>query len=258
METVELTCEKRALQTKGEVREIRRSGGIPGVLYGPRTATFAVAVPGAELAARVASAARQRLLRLKSSSPELDRKHVILKEIQRAPISGAILHADFYEVDLSQRIRVEVALRFTGRAAGVIGGGILQPLERQIEVECFPLEIPEFIEVDVTALGIHDTVHVSGVKLPDNVKPMFDTDYPVATVLPPTVEEAPAAALAEGVAAEGAAAEEAAPGAAAPAAEGGPKEGAPAAARSGAPAGAARASAPTAARGGKKSEPAKP
>ena len=67
----------------------------------------------------VATAARQRLIRIKTSSSELDGRHVILKEIQRAPVSGNILHADFYEVDLSKPLRVAVALKFIGRAIGV-------------------------------------------------------------------------------------------------------------------------------------------
>ena len=118
-------------------------------------------------------------------------------------------------------------LRFTGKARGVAEGGILQPLAREIEVECLPLEIPEVVEVDVSALGIHDVIHVSALNFAGNIKPIFDTDYPVVTVLPPTVEAAPAAAAAEAAApAEGAAAP--AEGAVAPAAvaEGSAKEGA--------------------------------
>jgi large subunit ribosomal protein L25 len=109
----------------------------------------------------------------------------------------------------------------------VAEGGILAPLIREVEVECLPLEIPEFFDVDVSALGIHDVIHVSAMKFAGNVKPIFDTDYPVVSILPPTVEAAPTpVAAAEVAGAEGAAPAEGA--AAAPAAEGG-KEGATAA-----------------------------
>ena len=153
---------------------------------------------------------------------------MIFKDLQRAPVSGEILHADLYEVDLNRAIRVQVALKFTGKAAGVAEGGILQPLVRTVEVECLPLEIPESIEVDVSALGIHDVIHVSTIKFPDNAKPHYDQDYAVVSVLPPTVAEVavPVAAAAEGAAVEGAVAEGAA---AAPGAEGAAKEGAAAA-----------------------------
>src|SRR6266849_5175809 len=223
METVDLICEKRETRPKGLVHRIRHEGRVPGIIYGNQHAATAVAVPAADLRSRVATAARQRLIR---------------KEIQRAPVSGNILHADFYEVDLSKPLRVAVALKFTGRAIGVADGGILQPLERQVEVECLPLEIPESVEVDVTQLGIHDVIHVSALTFAGNIKPIFDTDYPVVTVLPPTVAEAPVAAAAavegavpaEGAPAEGAPAEGAQPAAgAAPAAQGAAKEGAAAA-----------------------------
>jgi large subunit ribosomal protein L25 len=139
-------------------------------------------------------------------------------------VSGEILHADLYEVDLNRPIRVEVPLKFVGKAKGVANGGILAPLERTATVECLPLEIPDSIEVDVTDVDIHNVIHVSAVKFPPNVKPIFDTDYPVVTVLPPTVAEVAVVAAPEAV--EGAAVEGApAEGAAAAPAEGAAKEG---------------------------------
>lgn len=194
METVDLNCETREVRPKGLVNRLRRTGRVPGILYGNLSAAAPVAVAALELNARVSAAARQRLIRLKSPSAELDGKYVILKQLQRTPVKGDILHVDFLEVDLNKALRVQVRLRFTGRPAGAVDGGILQPLEREVLVECLPLEIPESVEVDVTPLGIHDVLHVSALKFSGNVRPIFDTDYPVVTVLPPTVAEAPAAA----------------------------------------------------------------
>ena len=238
METGEMNCEARPVRPKGVKHALRHQDRVPAVLYGPTSKPSALSIAASELKARIAAAAHVRIVRLKSPSAELDGRHVIFKDVQRAPVSGEILHADLYEVDLNRAIRVQVALKFTGKAAGVAEGGILQPLVRSVEVECLPLEIPESIEVDVTALGIHDVIHVSTIKFSDNVKPIFDQDYAVVSVLPPTVAEvaAPAAAAVEGAVVEGAAAE----GAPAAAAEGAAKEGA--------------AAAPAA--GGKKGEPA--
>jgi large subunit ribosomal protein L25 len=222
METVDLTCEKREVRPKGLVNRLRREGRVPGILYGNLSSATPVAVAAPELNARVSAAARQRLIRLKSQSAELDGKHVILKQVQRTPVKGNILHVDFLEVDLSKALRVNVPLKFIGRPAGAIDGGILQPLEREVLVECLPLEIPESVDVDVTPLGIHDVLHVSTLQFTGNVRPIFDADYPVVTVLPPTVAEAPVAAAE--AAPEGAAPAEGAPGAAPaqpPAAEGG-------------------------------------
>jgi large subunit ribosomal protein L25 len=106
---------------------------------------------------------------------------------------------------------VRVPLHFTGKAAGVALGGILQPVQRDVEVECLPGDIPEFLNVDVSALEIHDAVHVSQLHAPEGVKVCYDTDATLVTVLPPTVEEVKveeAAAVVEGVPAEGAAAPE--------------------------------------------------
>ena len=217
METAELACEKRPDRPKNLARALRRQGRVPAIMYGPKSTPMAITVDGAELKSKVSSAAQARIIRLKSATAELDGKHVIFKDLQRAPVSGDILHADFYEVDLNKPLRLEVALKFVGKAKGVANGGILQPLERSVLIECLPLEIPESLEVDVTEVDVHDVVHVSSIKFAGNVKPIFDTDYPIVTVLPPTVAEAPvAAAAAEAV--EGAAPAEGA--AAAPAAEG--------------------------------------
>jgi large subunit ribosomal protein L25 len=181
---------------------LRREGRIPGIIYGNHGAATTIAVTGSELRTRVQSAARQRLIRLTSAAAEINGKHVIVKDVQRTPVGGEILHIDLYEVDLHKPLRVSVALKFVGRAAGLVDGGILQPLEREIEVECLPLEIPEAIDVDVTPLKVHDVMHVSTLTFVGNVKPIFDTDFPVVTVLPPTVAEAPvAAATVEGEAA---------------------------------------------------------
>jgi large subunit ribosomal protein L25 len=230
METGELLCEVRPTRPKGVRHQLRREGAVPGVLYGPGTAPMAVAVNALDIKNRIAHAATMRIMKLKSSASELDGKHVMVKDVQRAPVSREILHADLYLVDLSRAIRVNVALRFIGKAAGVADGGILAPLVREVEVECLPLEIPEFFEVDVGALGIHDVIHVSEMKFTGNVKPIFDTDYAIVSVLPPTIEAAPTpAAAAEAAAgAEGAAPAEGAA-AAAPAAEGGKEAAAPAA-----------------------------
>ena len=228
METGELACEKRATRPKNKNNALRRRGRVPAILYGPKTAPLALAIDRLELKARISAAAHTRIIKLKSSTAELDGKHVIFKDVQRAPVSGEILHADLYEVDLNRAIRVEVPFKFTGKAKGVANGGILAPLERTATVECLPLEIPDQIEVDVTEIDIHNVIHVSAVKFPENVKAIFDTDYPVVTVLPPTVAEVAVAAVAEpveGAAVEGAPAEgAAAPAEGAAAKEGGDKE----------------------------------
>jgi large subunit ribosomal protein L25 len=121
----------------------------------------------------------------------------LAKELQRDPVTRLLLHADFYEVDANAKLRIRVALHFIGKSQGVENGGILQPVCREVEVMCLPNDIPPFIEVDVTELGIHDAIHISDLKAPAGVEIPYDSDIAIVTVLPPVVEEV-AAAPAEG------------------------------------------------------------
>ena len=223
MDAVEITIERRDGTGKGSNRRLRRSGVVPAVFYGPKRSTVHINVNAAEFEKKLLHLEGSHLIRLLhgNGDAELHDKMALLREKQVHPVSGLVLHADFYEVDLTERLVVSVPLHFIGKAAGVVVGGILQPILREIEVECLPTEIPEFIEVDVSPLGIHEAVHVSAITLPAGVTPVGDPSRTVVTVVPPTIEEAkPAEAAVEGAPAEGAPAEGAA--AAAPAAEAAP------------------------------------
>ena len=218
MEIVALNVDKRSETGKGPARRVRAKGRIPGVFYGPNQKdALLVEMESKEFAKKLGRLEGAHLIQFESEVPELKSRMVLLREVQSHPVSGSVLHADFYEVDLKKKLEVTVALHFTGKPAGVEQGGILQPVVREITVECLPTEIPNFIEVDVSALEIHDSVHVEDLKMPPGVEAVFDSNFTIVTVTPPTVEEVKTEVAAEGVAAEGAPA--AAPGAA-PAAEG--------------------------------------
>jgi large subunit ribosomal protein L25 len=183
----------RDKQRKRDARRLLRSGKIPGVLYGPKTEAVALALDQREFTSRVAGLEGSHLVRLKSAAPSLAEKVALVKEMQYHPISGGVIHADLYEVDLTAKITVRVPLHFIGKAAGVVRGGILQPIVREIEVECLPLDIPEFFNVDVSALDIGDSVHIEELTMPAGVTAVSEADQALVAVVPPTVEEAPAA-----------------------------------------------------------------
>lgn len=204
METIDLSVELRDKSTKGAVRSLRRGGRVPAVLYGVKRTPTLVAIDGKEFETKVGSIEGTHLIRLSSSTGDLGGRLVLVKEIQRHPVQRSLLHADLYEVDVNSKLKLRVPLHFVGRAAGVELGGILQPIKREIEVECLPTEIPDYLEVDVTALGIHDALHISDLKAPAGVELVIDTDEAVVTVLPPVVEEVKVAAEGAG-AVEGAA-----------------------------------------------------
>jgi large subunit ribosomal protein L25 len=199
MEEITLNIEARADQGKGAARRLRRTGKVPGVFYGPKSAATPITVDRKDFAAHVANLEGSHLIRFASPVADLQKRVALVREVQHHPVTGSIMHVDFYEVDLTKRLTVTVPLHFIGKARGVADGGILQPILREMEVECLPTDIPQYIEVDVTALAIHDAV-----QMPANVTAVFETNEAVVSVLPPTVEEVKVVATEEGAPVEGA------------------------------------------------------
>ena len=213
METVEIQIEPRETGTKGKAKRLRRQGKLPGVFYGPKAQTVPLEVDKKDFLTRVADLEGSHLIRIKSGSPLLADKVALVKEMQFHPVTGEVVHADFYEVDLSAKIRVKVPLHFVGKAAGVVRGGILQPIVREVEVECLPMDIPEFFDVEVSELDIGDSLHLTGLTMPEGVVAASESDLTLVTVVPPSIEEAPTpteepVAVVEGAEAPAAATEE--------------------------------------------------
>lgn len=196
METLEIRVDTRERKNKREAKRLLRNGKIPAILYGPKTAAVALALDKREFSSRVADLEGSHLVRLKSESAALADKVALVKEMQFHPISGEVIHTDLYEVDLTAKITVNVPLHFVGKAEGVVRGGILQPIVREVEVECLPMDIPAFFDVDVSRLDIGDSVHIEELTIPEGVTVVSEANLALVAVVPPTVEEAPAAAAA--------------------------------------------------------------
>jgi large subunit ribosomal protein L25 len=131
-------------------------------------------------------------------------KPAVIKELQRHPVTGKFLHVDFYEIDMDRKLRVMVPVVPKGKAKGEELGGMLQIIEREIEVLCMPHEIPESLEVDVTELGIGSTLHVRDISLPGGVELPPGENYTVVTLVSQKAEAVPGAFPAEAVEAEAA------------------------------------------------------
>jgi large subunit ribosomal protein L25 len=203
LETVEIRVEPRESGKTQKAKRLRREGKLPGVFYGPKTNPVPLELNKSEFLSRVVDLEGSHLIRIKSESALLANKVALVKEMQFHPITGDVIHADFYEVDLAAKISVKVPLHFVGKAAGVVRGGILQPVVREVEVECLPMDIPEYFEVDVSPLDIGYSLHVSDLKIPEGVVSTHETNLTLVTVVPPTVEEVPAAEAAPVAAVEG-------------------------------------------------------
>lgn len=198
METVEISAYIRPGRGKGSNRRLRRQGRVPGTFYGPTQSAISIEVDTKELVTRVANLEGSHLIRLQSDVQELSGRVVLLRELQCHPVSGAVLHADLYEVDLKKKLTIKVPIHFIGKAIGVAQqGGILQPLQREVAVECLPTDIPEYLELDVSNLSIHDTIHVAELQAPPRVTIQFENNDAIVTVMPPTVEQVKAEAEGE-------------------------------------------------------------
>ncbi len=206
METVEVSVEARPAGNKRDAGRLRRTGKLPGVVYGRGTDGVAMQVDDRELRSRVGALEGSHVLRFKSDAGNLDGRLVLIKDVQYHPVTHAIAHIDFYEVDVSRKITVMVGLHYVGRPEGVVHGGVLQPIARELEVECLPMDIPAQLEVDVSSLQIGHGLKAGDITLPPNVT-NNTPDLALVSVLAPTViareeGEAEAEAAAEEAAAE--------------------------------------------------------
>src|SRR5512147_2709709 len=198
-------AESRRETGKNVNRRLRQRGLIPGVLYGTGKAAVPVAVSPREIGAILKSASGENTLF------DLDlggtRRRVILKEFQREPLRGQLLHADFYEVALDKALEVKVPIELEGVPVGVkLQGGIVDFVTRELEVECLPADIPDKITVDISHLELGKHLRVSDLKLGDKVKVLVEPDVVVAHVVLPRAEVAAEAAPAEAAPTEEAAA----------------------------------------------------
>ncbi len=189
MELIEINAKTRTTTGNGPARVLRREGRIPAILYGPTTEPVKLSVEISELKqAFKKTAAAQALINLVVQGDENYTKSVMVKELQTHPTSEAILHADFYEIDMSRKISVSVPILPVGKSKGVEEGGLLQSIRRELEIVCLPDKIPEVIEVDVTELAIGDSLHVKSIPLPEGVEVQTETDFTVLTVVSAKVE----------------------------------------------------------------------
>ena len=180
-------AESRSETGKNVNRRLRSRGLIPGVVYGMGKDAVAVAVSPRELGAILKSASGENTLF------DLDlggtRRKVILKEFQREPLRGQLLHADFYEVALDKLLEVKVHVELTGVPVGVkLQGGLVDFVTRELELECLPADIPEKILVDIAHLELGKHFRVSDLKLGDKVKVLTEADIVIAHVVLPRAE----------------------------------------------------------------------
>jgi large subunit ribosomal protein L25 len=186
--STKLALERRDPDGSRAARRLRREGRVPGILYGGEDEPLSFAVDAREL--RLALAGSGAVLDVSidgdPSSP------AVLKDAQRDPVRGDMVHLDLLRVRLDTAIHATVPLELRGaeEAPGVKEGGVLEHVTREIAIEALPTEIPEFIEHDVSAMDINDTVTLDAVAIPEGVTLLAEEphDIVVATLTPPRLQ----------------------------------------------------------------------
>ncbi|HEX6465204.1 MAG TPA: 50S ribosomal protein L25 [Vicinamibacterales bacterium] len=203
-----LTAEPREGRGKNEARRLRAAGKIPAVVYGAeKNKALEIAVdPRTLLRILHSDSGVNTLIGLEGAGLAAGRK-VLVKEYQLDPIDHKLLHADFYAVAMDKTIVVTVPVVIKGEPKGVKQqGGVVDFVNREIEVECLPGDIPEHIDVDISELMLHQGIRVRDLPRNDKVKPISDAEMMIVHVVTVKVEEAPAPAEAAAAAGTAAAA----------------------------------------------------
>jgi large subunit ribosomal protein L25 len=192
MKTQELNSEYRSESGKGASRKLRSMGRIPAVLYGLNEDTIPLTVSELEFRRVLSSNWETAILDLTVTGKVSKECNAIIKDIQQHPSTGRVLHVDFQYIRKGQKIRLEVPVVLTGVPVGVKEmGGILEHGSRALDIRCMPRHIPEKIEIDVSALGIQEGIHLKDIAdgYPD-LEFLSDPELTIANVVPPKVEVA--------------------------------------------------------------------
>jgi large subunit ribosomal protein L25 len=198
MEEAILKGQVRMQVGKGSAKTLRRQRLIPAVVYGGASGPVAVTIDPLDMMKLLGTGAGENVLITLTLDGDGERSRtVILKELQRDPVRGGPLHADFLEVSMERKIKVQIPVRLVGEAVGVkLKGGILEQHLREVSVECLPGAIPSHIQVDVGQLDLGHAIHVRELTVGEGIRVLEDPARPVVGVLVQraAVEEAAAPA----------------------------------------------------------------
>jgi large subunit ribosomal protein L25 len=205
MANIELKVERRQESGKNVARRARASGKVPAVVYGAKKETVPIYIEARQLTTAFRQGAGDNAIYLLKMAGTEQSRHAMIREIDRDPVSRDILHVDFLRVLMDVKVRVAVAVELTGTPKGVKQeGGILDFVSREIEIECLPNDIPASLPVDVSEVGMGESLRVGQIPAREGIRILDEADKVIAHVAHPAKEEevAPAAAEAAPAAAE--------------------------------------------------------
>jgi large subunit ribosomal protein L25 len=191
-ERVKLQVREREGRGSADARRLRKAGFIPGVLYGKGKGSYAISVPERDLRRVLTGQGGLHAILDVVLEGQKTTHASILKDYQQDPIRGHISHIDLHEVRLDQPIQASVTVQLVGEPAGAKEGGVLSQVQREINVEALPMEIPEHVDLDVSGMAIGDTLRLADLAALEGVTYLDDPDETVlATVTLPTREVEP-------------------------------------------------------------------
>lgn len=186
MEQKTLTVTVRKEKKKGPARRYRSMGNIPAIIYGHSEDSIPILVNSNEFNTKFKKISENTLINLQTET----RNHeVLVKDFQEDLITGSILHIDFYEVEKGRALKTHVPVHITGTSEAVKEGGILETFLHELEVECLPKDIPEQILVDITNLGLGQSIHIKDLNTSEGVRILNSEDQVICLVARKKIEE---------------------------------------------------------------------
>ena len=189
MQQVRLEAQKREASGKGAARGMRRAGHIPGVLYGRKNEVIPIQIDTRGFQDFLQNYGENAFINLEIADHGTE--NVMVKEIQRDPVSNQLLHTDLLRISMDEPITAAATIVLVGSAPGIQEGGILEFPHRQLTLHCLPTVLPEEIEVNISELGIDDRLSVADISLPEEIEILDDPHTRIVAVVPPRVEEEP-------------------------------------------------------------------
>lgn len=190
MELIKLEAKQRETSGKGAARRLRQNKAIPGIVYGPKSDPVMLSLDAIEFDKIIRENGSTGLFfNLQIEGNKGKSKTVMLKEMQMDTFGLNYLHIDLHEIDMDTKVTVSIPVEIVGKSIGVEEGGVVQTIRRELDVVCKPADTPESIQIDISDLGIGDSVHVEEIDLGDNVEIPYDVDFTVITIGAPTEEE---------------------------------------------------------------------
>lgn len=199
---VTLKATPRSDSGKGSNRKLRASGRVPGVVYGHNEKTRSVSLDAHELEVLFNRISVENTVIKLSIEGEKGEVQALVREVQSHAYKGSVVHVDFLQLHAGEMVDVEIPVHLIGTPAGVKTGGVIDHQIHELPIRCLPASIPESIDVDVTALELGDSIHVSELAIPEGVEVEMDGERVVCSVVAPAVLEVPEPAEAEDETAE--------------------------------------------------------